>query len=77
MINNIYNVGTSATSWSNATTRLPVAGIRSNSGSFIGNGSSGYYHTANGNFYINATSAGASSTYIYANNGASVRCIKN
>ena len=77
MINNIYNVGTSATSWSNATTRLPVAGLRSNTGSFIGNGSSGYYHTSNGNFSISSTFASASSTYIYANNGLSVRCIKN
>jgi uncharacterized protein (TIGR02145 family) len=77
LINNIYNVGTNATSWPNAIAKLPVAGFRNNTGGNTGVNTGGYYHTSVGNFNTNATYAGAHPSYTYANYGLSVRCIKN
>ncbi len=78
MFSNTYNVGTNATSWSNAVTKLPVAGRRVNTGNLTGiAGGSGYYHTNDGNFSITPTAIGSNNTFTYKNNGLSVRCIKN
>ena len=78
MFSNTYNVGTNATSWANAITKLPVAGRRVNTGNLTNiAGATGYYHSNDGSYFVNATTIGSNNTYTYKNNGLSVRCIKN
>jgi hypothetical protein len=71
-----YNTGTNATSWANATVRLPVGGNRINTGA-LSDFSKGYYHQISGNLIILSTGAAGNGGYTFANTGLSVRCIKN
>jgi hypothetical protein len=76
LVSGNYSTGTNATSWANATVRLPVGGNRINTGA-LSDLSNGYYHQMVGNCIITPTLLSGSGSYTFANTGLSVRCIKN
>jgi hypothetical protein len=76
LVSGNYNTGTNATSWANATVRLPVGGCRNNTGS-LSDLSNGYYHQMVGNCIFTPTTLSGSGSYTDANHGRAVRCIKN
>jgi uncharacterized protein (TIGR02145 family) len=68
--------GTNATSWPNATLKLPNTGYRSNSGGLSSASTNGYYHGISTYYYTTTTST-ALGAQTYKNFGCAVRCIKN